>query len=41
MGIVWNGHYPTAVQYINVQENIMSNSVDYVKNFLVSGLFKK
>ena len=22
-------------------ENIMSNSVDYVKNFLVSGLFKK
>lgn len=30
-----------AVQYIDAQENIMSNFVDCAKNFPVSGSFKK
>ena len=37
MDIVWNGSNLMVAQYINVQESIMCNSVDYVKNFLVNG----
>lgn len=37
MDIVKSGHSLGGVQYINAQENIMYNFVDYVKNFLVNG----